>query len=243
MRRIRGGRGRRIARRASPPPDPMNSRETAAYGRIIQVFLYQSGFEIVSGPPACSGYPANGRPVPGEGTTYQPGHPIPNRNVPRCTATGTGAPGPPPAGSQHPNGCLHVVEYSGHGVSPLAGEASSPHGATDRGRSSCPNQASHGSIRKASATRVRSNAPGTCSNCLKQRPTRLRENPSCHPSRYIRPYRTSIAADLFRSVYWVLRRRRAPSGYFTKYQFSGLMLSVGLCGLTPLRLLATSVRE
>jgi hypothetical protein len=43
--------------------------------------------------------------------------------------------------------------------------------------------------------RVRSNAPGHCSNCLKQRPTRLREDPSCHRSRYIRPYRTSIGAD------------------------------------------------
>jgi hypothetical protein len=29
--------------------------------------------------------------------------------------------------------------------------------------------------------------------------------------------------------------------YFVKYQFSGLMLSVVLCGVTPLRLLATSV--
>jgi hypothetical protein len=37
---------------------------------------------------------------------------------------------------------------------------------------------------------------------------------------------------------------RAPRGwcYFTKYQFSGLMLSVELCGVTPLRLSATSVR-
>ncbi len=35
-----------------------------------------------------------------------------------------------------------------------------------------------------------------------------------------------------------------PGGraYLTKYQSSGLMLSVGLCGLTPRRLLATSVR-
>src|ERR1051325_11471000 len=31
-------------------------------------------------------------------------------------------------------------------------------------------------------------------------------------------------------------------GYFTKYQFSGLMASVGLCGRTPFRLLAISVR-
>jgi hypothetical protein len=61
------------------------------------------------------------------------------------------------SGSWHQNGCLHVVEYTGHGVSPLAEEASSPDGATDRGRSSCPNQASHGSICYASATRVRSN--------------------------------------------------------------------------------------
>ena len=30
-------------------------------------------------------------------------------------------------------------------------------------------------------------------------------------------------------------------GYLTKYQFSGLMLSVGLCGVTPLRLPAISV--
>ena len=89
--------------------------------------------------------------------------------------------GLPPSGSQHQNGCLHVVEYNGHGISPLAEEASSPYGATDRGRSSCPNQASHGSIRYASATGVRSNAPGRCSNWLKQRPTRLREYPSCYP--------------------------------------------------------------
>ena len=32
-------------------------------------------------------------------------------------------------------------------------------------------------------------------------------------------------------------------GYFTKYQFSGLMPSVGLCGRAPLRLLTTSVSE
>jgi len=113
--------------------------------------------------------------------------------------------GLPSSGSQHQNGCLHVVEYNGHGISPLAEEASSPYGATDRGRSSCPNQASHGSIRYASATRVRSNAPGRCSNCLKQRPTRLREYPSCYDSRYIRPYRTSIDADLFSKCLWALR--------------------------------------
>ncbi len=32
-------------------------------------------------------------------------------------------------------------------------------------------------------------------------------------------------------------------GYFVKYQFSGLMPSVGLCGRAPFRLLATSVSE
>ena len=32
-------------------------------------------------------------------------------------------------------------------------------------------------------------------------------------------------------------------GYFTKYQFSGLMPSVGLCGTAPLRLSTTSVSE
>ena len=32
------------------------------------------------------------------------------------------------------------------------------------------------------------------------------------------------------------------NGYFTKYQFSGLRASVGLCGVTPLRLFTISVR-
>src|SRR5215510_14554323 len=39
-------------------------------------------------------------------------------------------------------------------------------------------------------------------------------------------------------------RRQRPSianAYFTKYQFSGFMESVGLCGVTPLRLLTISV--
>ncbi len=31
------------------------------------------------------------------------------------------------------------------------------------------------------------------------------------------------------------------AGYFTEYQFSGVMLSVGLCGSTPFSLLFTSV--
>jgi hypothetical protein len=117
--------------------------------------------------------------------------------------------GPPPWGSQHQNGCLHVVEYNGHGVSPQAEEASSPYGATDRGRSSCPNQASHGAIRSTSVTEARSNAPGRCSNCLKQRPTRLREYPPCHHSRYIGPYRTSIDAKIFLKCLWALRLSRA----------------------------------
>ena len=130
---------------------------------------------------------------------------MPNRNVPGVPHSRLERRGLPPSGSQHPNGCLHVVEYNGHGISPLAEEASSPYGATDRGRSSCPNQASHGSIRYASATRVRSNAPGRCSNCLKQRPTRLREYPSCPFSRYIGPYRASMDADLFSKCLWALR--------------------------------------
>ena len=36
---------------------------TAADGHIIQVCAHQSGSEIASGPPAYSGYPANGRPT------------------------------------------------------------------------------------------------------------------------------------------------------------------------------------
>jgi hypothetical protein len=77
--------------------------------------------------------------------------------------------------------------------------------------SSCANRGVSWRICQASATRVRSNAPGRCPNCLKQRPTRLREYPSCHHSRYLKPYRTSIGADLFRcSCGW--RRPRVLRG-------------------------------
>jgi hypothetical protein len=177
---------------------------TAADGHITQVCPHQSGFEIVSGSPVYSGYPANGRP-PRRRDHTSPGIRCRTGMFPGVPRSRLGRRGLPPSGSQHQDGCLHVVEYNGHGISPSAEEASSPYGATDRGRPSCPNQASHGSIRYASATRVRSNAPGRCSNCLKQRPTRLREYPSCHYSRYIRPYRTSIDADLFPKCLWALR--------------------------------------
>ena len=152
---------------------------TAADGHITQVRPHQSGFEIVSGSPAYSGYPANGRPprrrdhIPARAPDAEPG-------CSRCTALETGAPGPATFGFPAPERvpACRRIQWSRHFA--LAEEASSPYGATDRGRSSCPNQASHGSIRYASATRVRSNAPGRCSNCLKQRPTRLREYPSCY---------------------------------------------------------------
>lgn len=58
---------------------------------------------------------------------------------------------------------------------------------------------------------VRSNAPGGCPNCLKQRPTRLRENPSCYPSSYVRPYRISIEPDLFRNLRELSRNAAAAS--------------------------------
>ena len=46
------------------------------------------------------------------------------------------------------------------------------------------------------------------------------------------------------SAPWTGHRPPRPSRlYFTKYQFSGLMLSVGLCGMTPRRLVETSVSE
>ena len=200
---IRGGRGREIAA-VQVHLLILGAAGTAADGHITQVCPNQSGFEIVSGPPAYSGYPANGRP-PRRRDHIPARAPMPNRNVAGVPHSRLDHRCLPPSGSQHRNGCLHVVEYNGHGISPLAEEASSRYGATDRGRSSCPNQASHGSIRYASATRVRSNAPGRCSNCLKQRPTRLREYSSCHDSRYIRPYRTSIDADLFSKCPWALR--------------------------------------
>ena len=164
----------------------------AADGHITQVCPHQSGFEIVSGPPA--------------------GHPMPNRNVPRCTALETGAPGPATSGSPAPERvpACRRIQWSRHFA--LAEEASSPYGATDRGRSSCPNQASHGSIRYASATRVRSNAPGRCSNCLKQRPTRLREYPSCYPHATSGHTALQWALTYFRSVYGHSGIRQSPCG-------------------------------
>ena len=51
-------------------------------------------------------------------------------------------------------------------------------GRQDRKRSSCPDQASRGSICQPSATKVRRNTPGGC-QCSKQCPTRLRDYPSC----------------------------------------------------------------
>ena len=48
-------------------------------------------------------------------------------------------------------------------------------------------------------------------------------------------------ADTVRGTGHDRRFARQASRHLTKYQFSGLMLSVGLCGSTPLRLLATSV--
>jgi hypothetical protein len=65
---------------------------TAADGHITQVCPHQSGFEIVSGPPAYSGYPANGRP-PRRRDHIPARAPMPNRNVPRCTALETGGAG------------------------------------------------------------------------------------------------------------------------------------------------------
>jgi hypothetical protein len=177
---ILGGRGREIARRASAPPDPRSGRNGCCR-HITHVRPHQLGFEIVSGPPAFSTLPANGRPRRRREPHTSPGTRCRTGMFPGVPHSRLERRGLPPSGSQHQNGCLHVVEYNGHGISPLAEEASSPYGATDRGRSSCPNQASHGSIRYASATRVRSNAPGRCSNCLKQRPTRLREYLSCYP--------------------------------------------------------------
>ena len=173
---------------------------TAADGHITQVCPHQSGFEIVSGPPAYSRYPANGRPrrrrdrIPARAPDVEPECSPVYRNRDWSAGPATfGIPAP-----ERVPACRRI-QWSRHFA--LAEEASSPYGATDRGRSPCPNQASHGSIRYASATRVRSNAPGRCSNCLKQRPIRLRENPPCHYLPYIRQYRTSIGAELFQSVF------------------------------------------
>jgi hypothetical protein len=103
---------------------------------------------------------------PGEGTTYQPGHRCRTGMFPGVPHSRLDRRGLPPSGSQHQNGCLHVIECNGHGISLLAEEASSPYGATDRGRSSCPNQASHGSIRYASATRSEATLPDAAQTAL-----------------------------------------------------------------------------
>ena len=90
---------------------------TAADGHITQVCPHQSGFEIVSAPPAYSRYPANGRPrrrrdhIPARAPDAEPEcfPGVPHSRLERR--------GLPPSGSQHQNRCLHVVEYNGHGIS------------------------------------------------------------------------------------------------------------------------------
>ena len=86
------GAWREIAHRASAPPDPRRGRNGCSrpYNSGLP---HQSGFEIVSGPPAYSGYPANGRP-PRRRDHVPARAPMPNRNVLRCTALETGPPGP-----------------------------------------------------------------------------------------------------------------------------------------------------
>ncbi len=73
-------------------------------------------------------------------------------------------------------------------------------GATDRERSSYPNQASYGSIGQARASRVRGNTPEGCLSrqAASNTATAL---PSCHRSPYIKPNRTSTKVDLPRSVH------------------------------------------
>jgi len=153
---------------------------TAADGHITQVLPASIRIRNRIGS-SCLLRVSRERPAaPAKGPHTSPGTPCRTGMFPGVPRSRLERPGLPPAGSRHQDGFLHVVEYNGHGISPLAEEAPSPYGAKDHGPSSCPNQASHGSIRYASATRVRSNAPGRCSNCLKQRPTRLREYLSCH---------------------------------------------------------------
>ena len=177
---IRGGRGREIAHRANAPPDPRSGRNGCCRP-------YNSGLPASIrvrnriGSSCLFRVSRERSAAPAKGPHTSPGTRCLTGMFPGVPHSRLERRGLPPSGSQHQNECLHVVEYNGHGISPLAEEASSPYGATDRGRSSCPNQASHGSIRYASATRVRSNAPGRCSNCRKQRPTRLREYPPCYP--------------------------------------------------------------
>jgi hypothetical protein len=150
----------------------------AADGRITKVFLLSIRIRNRIGPPAYSGYPANGPPAP---------CPLPRRRD--------------RAAARHPNGCLHVVEYSGHGVSPLAEEASSRTGRQTAGGRPARTRRLMGQSARTSATRVRSNAPGRCSTALSRDQHGCGEFPSCYRSQYITAYRTSIGADLFLGAY------------------------------------------
>jgi hypothetical protein len=149
---------------------------TAADGHITQVCPHQSGLEIVSGHPAYSRYPANGRPprrrdhIPARAPDAEP----------ECS--------PVYRTRDWSAGACHLRVPS-----------------TRTGACMSSNTMVTAFRCYASATRVRSNAPGRCSNCLEQRPTRLREYPSCPFSRYVRPYRASIDADLFSKCLWALR--------------------------------------
>ena len=65
----------------------------------------------------------------------------------------------------------------------LAEEASSPNAATDRRRSSCPNQASHGQICQPALPGSGATLP-EAAQVAKQSPARLRDCPPCYHSRY-----------------------------------------------------------
>jgi hypothetical protein len=123
----------------------------------------------------------------------------------RQHSQGQGAECPPPSIHGRRDGYRRVVECERHGVARPAEEASSLHGATDRMWSSCPNQASLGSICQARATEVRGNAPEGA-DCLGQSPTRLRDYPSC-PNRLV-PGQTTARLCAVRALMELTGTRR-----------------------------------
>ena len=161
---IRGGRGREIAA-VQVHLLILGAAErllTVIYLRFARINQGSKSYRVLLLTPDI---PRTGRP-PRRRDHIPARAPMPNRNVAGVPHSRLDHRGLPPSGSQHRNGCLHVVEYNGHGISPLAEEASSRYGATDRGRSSCPNQASHGSIRYASATRSGATLPDAAQTAL-----------------------------------------------------------------------------
>jgi hypothetical protein len=157
---------------------------TAADGHIAQICPHQSGFEIASGPPAYSGYPANGGPrrrrehIPARAPDAEPEC----SPVYRTRDWSTGA-----CHLRVPSTRTGACMSSDTLVTAFRRQLRRRRARTGRqtagGRPArtrrLTGQSATPALPGSGATLP--DAAQTALSCLKQRPTRLREYPSCYP--------------------------------------------------------------